>query len=147
MVNAWKTALGRSYYPLRAYSGGTVMMLEEAHNTFKAVTANMPISGWMSRACARHQTTHDLVGIPKLVGRDGDPVDTRPCPLIYYYEQLLEDMLHIVAHNFEPIPRTILSPIPKVQSSSLSRNSGSAPIPPSKNSFSAMDRYAWRQPG
>jgi hypothetical protein len=106
----------------------------------------MPISGWVSRACAKHQTMHDLMHIPKLVGRDGDPLNTRPCPLIYYYEQLLEDLLHIVTHNFEPIPRTILNPIPKAQSSSLSRNSGSAPIPPSKNSSSAPDRYAWRQP-
>ncbi len=128
-------------------------MLEQAHNTFKAVTTNMPISGWMSRACAKHQTTHDLVGIPKLVGRDGDPLIWRQCPLIYYYAQLLEDLLHVVAHDFEPIPRTILNPIPKAQSSSsslssssLSGNSGSAQIPPSKNPSSASDRYAWRQP-
>jgi hypothetical protein len=146
MVNAWKAALGQNYYPLREHSGGTIMMLEQAHNTFKAVTANMPISAWMSRACAKHQITHDLVGIPMLVGTDGDPLNTRPCPLIYYYEQLLEDMLHVVTHNFEPIPRTILNPIPKAQSSSLTRNSGPAPISPSKHPSSAPDRYAWRQP-
>ncbi len=51
VVNAWKAALGQNYYPKRAHSGGAVMMLEQAHKTFKAVTANMPISGWMSRAC------------------------------------------------------------------------------------------------
>jgi len=148
MVKAWKAALGQNYYPLREHSGGTVMMLEQAHNTFKAVTANMPISGWISRACAKHQTTHDLVGIPMLVGTDGDPLIWRSCPLIYYYEQLLEDLLHVVEHNFEPIPRTILNPIPKAQSSSSSqtRNSGPAPISPSKNPSSAPDRYAWRQP-
>jgi hypothetical protein len=123
-----------------------VMMLEQAHKTFKAVTASMPISGWMSRACAKHQTIHDLMSIPMLVGTDGDPLNTRPCPLIYYYEQLLEDLLHIVEHDFEPIPRTILNPIPKAQPSSLTRNSGTAPTSPAKNSSSAPDRYAWRQP-
>jgi hypothetical protein len=148
MVSAWKAALGQNYYPLRAHSGRAVMMLEQAHSTFKAVTANMPISGWVSRACAKHQATHDLVGIPKLVGRDGDPLIWRSCPLIYYYEQLLEDLLHVVEHDFEPIPRTILNPIPKAQSSSssLSGNSGSAQTPSSKNPSSTPDRYAWRQP-
>ncbi len=145
-MNAWKAALGQNYYPKRAHSGGTVMMLEQAHKTFKTVTANMPISGWMSRACAKHQTTHDLVGIPKLVAKDGDPLNWRQCPLICYYEQLLEDLLHVVAHDFEPIPRTILNPIPKAQSSSPSRNSGSAPSPSSKKTSSAPDRYAWRHP-
>ncbi len=102
MVNMWKRALGQRYYPLLEHAGGTVMMLERAHSTFRAVTANMPISGWVSRACAKHQSMHDLINIPKLVGRDGDPLNTRPCPLIYYYEQLLEDLLHIATHNFEP---------------------------------------------
>jgi hypothetical protein len=57
-------------------------------------------------------------------------------------------LLHVVAHDFEPIPKTILNPIPKAQSSSssLSRDSGSAQIRPSKNPSSAPDRYAWRQP-
>jgi hypothetical protein len=125
MVIMWKRALGRRYFPLAEHAGGTVMTLERAHRTFKAVTANMPISGWVSRACAKNQSMHDLMSIPKLVGRDGDPLNTRPCPLIYYYEHLLDDMKHILTHNFEPIPRTILNPIPKVQSSSPSRNSGS----------------------
>jgi hypothetical protein len=129
MVNAGKAALGQNYYPLRAHSGRAVMMLEQAHSTFKAVTANMPISGWVSRACAKHQATHDLVGIPKLVGRDGDPLIWRSCPLIYYYEQLLEDLLHVVEHDFEPIPRTILNPIPKAQSSSSSLSTPSAREP------------------
>jgi hypothetical protein len=142
----WKGALGRRYFQLVKHAGGSVMTLERAHRTFKAVTANMSISGWMSRACAKHQSMHDLMSIPKLVGRDGDPLNTRPCPLICYYEQLLEDMLHIVTHNLEPIPRTILNPIPKVQSSSPSRNSGPVPTSPSKKSSSAPDRYAWRQP-
>jgi hypothetical protein len=122
MVVLWKRALGREYYPISERSGEWVMQLERSHRTFKAVTANMPISGWMSRACAKHQSMHDILSIPKLVGRDGDPLNTRPCPLIYYYEQLLEDLLHVVTHNFEPIPRTILNPIPKVQSSSTPRN-------------------------
>ncbi len=72
MVNKWKRALGQNYYPLREHAGGTVTMLERAYNTFKAVTANMPISGWVSRACAKHQSMHDLMNIPKLVGRDDD---------------------------------------------------------------------------
>jgi hypothetical protein len=55
---------------------------------------------------------------PVACRKDGDPLTTRPCPLIYYYEQLLEDMKHIIAHMFEPIPRTILTPIPEAQMSS-----------------------------
>jgi hypothetical protein len=54
---------------------------------------------------------HDQMGIPKLIARDGNPLNTRPCPLIYYNEQLLDDMRHIITHHFETIPRTILNPI------------------------------------
>ena len=45
----------------------------------------------------------------KLVAKDGDPLTTRPYPLIYYYEQLLKDMRHIITHHFETIHRTILN--------------------------------------
>jgi hypothetical protein len=76
--------------------------LEHAHRTFEAVTLNIPTSGWVLRACAKHQTIHDLMGISTLVAKEGDPLKTRPCPLIYYYEQLLDDMKHIVTHRFEP---------------------------------------------
>ncbi len=144
MVLKRKRALGRAYFPLSEHAGGLVMRLEHAHRTFKALTLNMSISGWTSRACAKHQTMHDYMNIPKLVAKDGDPLNTRPCPLIYYYEQLLEDMRHIVTHRFEIIPRTILNSIPKTQISSSPRNTRSAP---SKNSSSATpNHYAWRQP-
>ena len=113
MVLKWKAALGRSYFPLKEIAGGSVLRLEHAHRSFTAVTSNMPLSGWTSRACAKHQIMHDLTNIPKLVARDGNPLNTRPCPLIYYYEQLLQDMRHIVTHHFETIHRTILNPIPK----------------------------------
>ena len=108
MVLKWKSALGRRYFPLSESAGGSVISLEHAHRSFKAVTLNMPISGWTSRACAKHQTMHDYNGIPKPFAKDGNPLTTRPCPLIYYYEQLLEDMRHIVTHRFEIINRTIL---------------------------------------
>ena len=120
------------------------MSLEHAHRSFKAVTLNMPLSGWTSRACAKHQTLHDNTQIPKLVAKDGDPLTTRPCPLIYYYEQLLEDMRHIITHHFETIPRTILNPIPKPTIASPPRNSRTAPS--NNSSSSTPDRYAWRQP-
>ncbi len=93
------------------------MLLEHAYRSFKAVTQDMPLAGWTSRACAKHQSLHDTVLIPMLVAKDGNPLDSRPCPLIYYYEQLLADMRHIVTHLFEVIPRTILNPIPKAHSS------------------------------
>jgi hypothetical protein len=118
MVIRWKTALGRGYFPLTEHAGGMVMRVEHAHRSFKAVTSNLPLSGWTSRACAKHQFMHDMMSIPKLIARDGDPLNTRPCPLIYYYEQLLEDMKHIVTHRFEPIQRTILNPIPESTTSS-----------------------------
>jgi hypothetical protein len=103
------------------------LYVEHAHRTFKALTRDLPISGWVSRACAKHQTMHWSTRIPMLVAKDGDPLTTRPCPLIYYYEQLLEDMKHIVTHMFEPIHRTILTPIPEAQISSPTRKSRSAP--------------------
>jgi hypothetical protein len=89
MVLKWKAALGRGYYALSSGAGGSVMSLEHAHRSFKAVTQNMPLSGWTSRACAKHQAMHDYMQIPKLVAKEGNPLNTRPCPLIYYYEQLL----------------------------------------------------------
>jgi hypothetical protein len=114
------------------------MSLEHAHRTFKALTKELPISGWVSRACAKHQGIHGRTSIPLLVARDGDSATTRPCPLIYYYEQLLEDLKHIVTHMFKPIPRTILNPIPEAQTSSPSRKSRSAPIA-SSSSMDAVD--------
>jgi hypothetical protein len=53
-------------------------------------------------------------------------------------------MRHIVTHLFEPIPRTILTPIPKLQTSSPSRKIGS--VPTNSTSSVAPDRYAWRKP-
>ncbi len=144
MVLKWKAALGRGYYALSSDAGGSVMSLEHAHRSFKAVTQNMPLSGWTSRARAKHQAMHDYMQIPKLVAKEGNPLNTRPCPLIYYYEQLLEDMRHIVTHLFEVIPRTILNPIPKAHSSSPLRNIKSTPS--NSSSSAAPDRYAWRQP-
>jgi hypothetical protein len=32
----------------------------------------MPISGWTSRACAKHQIMHDMMNIPKLIAKDGN---------------------------------------------------------------------------
>ena len=120
------------------------LSLEHAHRSFKAVTVDLSLACWTSRACAKHQTLHDTVFIPMLVARNGDPLDSRPCPLIYYYEQLLADMRHIVTHLFDVIPRTILNPIPKAHSPPPPRNIKSTP---SNNSSSAApDHYAWRQP-
>jgi hypothetical protein len=65
--------------------------------------------------------------------------------LIYYYEQLLEDMRHIITHNFEPIHRTILNPIPKPSTISSSSLRNIKTIPPNSSSSSTPDRYAWRQ--
>ncbi len=118
--------------------------MEHAHRTFKALTRDLPISGWVSRACAKHQSTHRSTLIPLLVAKDGDPLTTRPCPLIYYYEQLLEDMKHIVTHMFEPIPRTILTPIPEAQISSPSRKSRSAPTASSSSSVALIEQHTWR---
>ena len=84
-----------------------------------------------------------MLSIPMLVARNGNPLDSRPCPLIYYYEQLLEDMRHIITHLFEVIPRTILNPIPKAHSRPIPRNIKSTP---SNNAApAATDHYAWRQ--
>jgi hypothetical protein len=144
MVLKWKASLGPAYFPLSRNAGGSVLRVEHAHRSFVAVTSNMPLSGWTSRACAKHQIMHDTMNIPKLIAKDGNPLNTRPCPLIYYYEQLLEDMRHIITHNFEPIHRTILNPIPKSTTSSPLRNSKTTP--PNSSSSSTPDRYAWRQP-
>jgi hypothetical protein len=93
MVLRWKEALfGLGYYALSEGAGGSIVSLEHAHRSFKAVPLNMPISGWTTRACAKHQAMHDHMQIPMLVAKDGNPLNTRPCPLICYYEQLLEDM-------------------------------------------------------
>jgi hypothetical protein len=145
MVLAWKEAQGRSYFTFRRLAGGMVMRIEHAHRTFKALTLNMPISGWVSRACAKHHADHETLRIPTLVAKDGDPLEIRPClPLIYYYEQLLEDMKHIVTHNFETIPRTILEPIPRTPVDSPSRKSRSAPTASSSSSVSASEQHTWR---
>ena len=63
MVLKWKSALGKSYFPLRHDAGGSVLRIEHAHRSFKAVTLNMPLSGWTSRACAKHQMMHDSMDI------------------------------------------------------------------------------------
>ncbi len=121
MVLTWKAALGPRYHPLQHGAGPTIMPLEQAHKSFKAVTSGMSISVWVSRAIVRVQWLHDISSIPKLVAKNGDPLTTRLCPLIFYYEQFLEDMQHIVAHQFETIPRTIFYPI--------SRGTNRAPSP------------------
>ena len=141
MVLRWKNALGNDYIPYRHSAGGSVMGLEHAHRTFKALTKDLPISGWVSRACAKHQNTHRSTLIPLLVAKEGDPLTTRPCPLIYYYEQLLEDMKHIATHMFEPIPRTILTPIPEAQMSSPSRKSRSAPTASSSSMVAVEEQH------
>ncbi len=144
MVIKWKNALGRDYFPYRSTAGGAVMSLEHAHRTFKVLTKELPITGWVSRACAKHQGIHGRTSISLLVARDGDPATTRPCPLIYYYEQLLEDLKHIVTHMFEPIPRTIFTPIPEAQMSSPSRKSRSAPTVSSSSMVAADGQHTWR---
>jgi hypothetical protein len=144
MVLKWKDALGEDDFPYQRSAGGSVMNLEHAHRTFKALTRDLPIFGWVSRACAKHQTTHRNAKIPLLVAKDGDPKTTRPCPLMYYYEQLLEDMKHIVTHLFEVIPRAILTPIPGIQASSPSRKSRSAPTTSSSSSVAATEQHPWR---
>jgi hypothetical protein len=58
MVVKWKKALGERYFPLSEHAGGMVMAVERAHRTFKAVTVNMPISGWTSRACLEKSFEH-----------------------------------------------------------------------------------------
>jgi hypothetical protein len=42
MVLRWKNALGRDYFPYRQSAGGSVMNLEHAHRTFKALTRDLP---------------------------------------------------------------------------------------------------------
>jgi hypothetical protein len=144
MVLRWKNALGDDYFPYLHSAGGSVMSLEHAHRTFKALTRDLPISGWVSRACAKHQDIHRATLILLLVAKDGDPRTTWPCPLVYYYEQLLEDMKHIVTHLFEVIPRTILTSIPEAQISSPSRKSSSAPTTSSSSMVAATERNTWR---
>jgi hypothetical protein len=79
MVLRWKAALGGNYFPLSSQNaGGMVPNIEHAHRSFTAVTRNLPISGWVSRACAKHQTSHLLLRIPTLVAKEGDPLTTRP---------------------------------------------------------------------
>jgi hypothetical protein len=145
MVLRWKSALGNSYFPFSSHNAGEMVLnLEHAHRSFMAVTRDLPISGWVSRACAKHQTSHRTVLIPTLVAKEGDPLNTRPCPLIYYYEQLLEDMKHIVTYMFEPIPRTILTPILEAQISSPSKKSRSAPSASSSSMVAATEQNTWR---
>ncbi len=128
MVLKWKAALGREYLPLSGLDAGVMVpQIEHAHRSFTAVTRNLPISGWVSRACAKYQTSHLLLRIPTLVAKEGDPLTTRPCPPIYYYEQLLEDLKHIVTHLFEPTRRTIPTPIQDTPVSPPARKSRSVP--------------------
>ncbi len=54
MVLKWKNALGEDYFPFQNFAGGSVLSLEHAHRTFKALTRDLPISGWVSRTCAKH---------------------------------------------------------------------------------------------
>jgi hypothetical protein len=145
MVLKWKNALGDNYLPYNHSAGGSVMGLEHAHRTFKALTKDMPISGWVSRACAKHQNAHRSVFIPLLVAKEGDPLTTRPCPLVYYYEQLLEDLKHIVTHMFEPIPRTIFNPIPEAQMTPPAKKIRSAPIASSTSMVSANEEQPSRK--
>jgi hypothetical protein len=98
MFLAWKKAQGLSYFPFRRLAGGMVLRTEHAHRTFKALTLNMPISGWVSRACAKHHADHSTLQIPTLVAKDGDPLETRPCPLIYNYEQPATGRLEAHCH-------------------------------------------------
>ncbi len=53
-------------------------------------------------------------------------------------------MKHIVTHMFEPIPRTILTPILEAQISSPSRKSRSAPTTSSSSSVAATEQHTWR---
>jgi hypothetical protein len=61
MVLRWKNALGGDYFPYRHSAGGSVTNLEHAHRTFKALTRDLPISGWVSRACAKN--IRALIGV------------------------------------------------------------------------------------
>jgi hypothetical protein len=144
MVLNWKSALGQDYFPFGKYAGGSVLSREPAHRTFKALTRDMPISGWVSRACAKHEGIHGTRKIPLLVAKEGDPLTTRPCLLIYYYEQLLEDMKHIVTNLFEVIPRTILTPIPTAKPSAPSRKSRSAPAANASSAVTSTGSDVWR---
>jgi hypothetical protein len=66
---------------------------------------------WITRVCTKHDVTHRMARIPRLIAKNGDPATTTACPLKHYYEQLLEDLKHVVEVNFEPVKRTILEPI------------------------------------
>ena len=55
IVLRWKAALGPAYHPFSKYAGGSFLRVEHAHRSFVAVTSNMPLSGWTSRACAKHR--------------------------------------------------------------------------------------------
>jgi hypothetical protein len=74
------------------------------------------------------------------VAKEGDPLTTRPCPLIYYYEQLLEDLKHIVTHMFEPVRRTIHTPIQNTSVSPPARKSRSAPTDSSSSVVASAGR-------
>ena len=113
-VLSWKEALGKAYYPLRSNPLVSIVeMIENALKTFENVVAGKNLVCWITRACAKHESVHSLAGIPRLIVRGGDSATTRACPLKYYYEQLLEDLKHVITINFEPVRRTIREPIPK----------------------------------
>ena len=142
-VLAWKEALGKAYYPLRSSRPlvSVVERIEDALKTFENVVAGKNLVCWITRACAKHENTHSMTDIPRLIVRDGDPETTRACPLKYYYEQLLEDLKHVVAVNFEPVKRTILEPIPKTAPSPAP---GPRPTQGSAPTKGVVDNNAWK---
>ncbi len=101
------------------------------------------IACWVSRACASHQDTHKITRIPMLVARDGDPCETRACPLILYYEQLLKDPKHVLSTCLEPVERTILESIPRTVSAPL--QSMNSPSSISSSSSTEPDHEVWHQ--
>ena len=141
-VLAWKEALGGDYYPRRSSPVvSAVEMIENALKTFENVVAGKNLVCWITRACAKHESIHSMAQIPRLIVRDGDPATTRACPLKYYYEQLLEDLKHVVAINFEPVKRTIMEPIPKTAPSPAP---GPKPTQGSSQTRGVADNNAWK---
>ena len=143
-VLAWKEALGKAYYPLRSNPLVSIVeMIENALKTFENVVAGKNLVCWITRACAKHESVHSLAGIPRLIVRGGDSATTRACPLKYYYEQLLEDLKHVITINFEPVRRTIREPIPKAAPSPAPA-SGPKPTQGSAQTKGVTDTNAWR---
>ena len=141
-VLMWKEALGGSYFALSSspFVSG-VKRIENALKTFENVVAGKSLACWITRACAKHETVHEMTRIPRLIAKSGDPAATRACPLKYYYEQLLEDLKHVVMVNFEPVRRTIFEPIPKT-TPSCATDPKSTQEPATTRG--AMDNNAWK---